>query len=222
MEDLHMKQKIALLVYPYFSMQEISSICGLFRWHYDTETVVFATTMEPVMAEEGILFQPHHSVDEFVKEEYDCLILPGCSDFRIGIQDEKLTEFLIQFKEETDFVIGAICGGPLFLAKAHLLDDRHFTNSLFVEMNERFSFIHEENFEYAPVVEDGNIITAVGSAFNEFAVAVARKLGYECEDHIYQGIPKHWKKEDFIFHLDEEGLQEMEETYREFMRDSIG
>lgn len=212
-----MKQKLALLVYPNFSMQEIASICGLFRWHYDSETVVFYSSMEPVMAEEGILVQPHHTVEEFVKDQFDCLILPGCSDFRIGIRDEKLTEFLKQFQNETDFVIGAICGGPLFLAKAGLLDHRRFTNSLFVEMNERFSFIHEEQLCLEPVVEDGNIITAVGSAFNEFAVAVARKLGYNCEDHIYQGIINDWKREDFEFHLSEEDQKEFEKAYQEFL-----
>jgi hypothetical protein len=33
----------------------------------------------------------------------------------------------------------------------------------------------------------------VGSAFNEFAIAVARKVGYDCSDGIFKDIPEDWK-----------------------------
>ena len=75
----------------------------------------------------------------------------------------------------------------MFLAQAGLLKEKKYTDSLFVEMRDQFSFIEEDNFEAAPVVEAGNIITAQGSAFNDFAVHVARKLGYECPDKILSG-----------------------------------
>ena len=35
-------------------------------------------------------------------------------------------------------------------------------------------------------ISRGNIITAVGNAFNEFAVHVARKLGYDCAEKILE------------------------------------
>lgn len=212
-----MKKKIALMVYPNFSMQEIGNICSLFRWEYDSETIVFSSSLETVNAEEGILIQPHKTYDEFRIEDYDCLILPGCSDVRNSIRDFKIKEFLAQFKDNDDFVIGAICAGPMYLAQAGLLKDKKFTNSLYVEMNEMFSFIDEKNLVYAPLVEDKNIITAVGSAFNEFAVAVARKVGYDCPDGIFKGIPKEWKESDYKVHLSEEGLEEFTSEFKEFL-----
>lgn len=35
-----MNQKIALVVYPKFSFQEIGNLSSLFRWGFDTRTVV--------------------------------------------------------------------------------------------------------------------------------------------------------------------------------------
>ena len=111
-----------------------------------------------------------------------------------GNSNKKLNPFLERFSGIKDFIIGAICSGPMFLAQAGLLKEKKYTDSLFVEMRDQFSFIEEDNFEAAPVVEAGNIITAQGSAFNDFAVHVARKLGYECPDKILSGYMDNWKK----------------------------
>lgn len=210
-----MKNKIALAVYPYFSLQEIANLTALFRWNYDSETVVFASKMDPVKSEEGLLIQPHMAFKDFVRVDYDCLILSGCSDFTQSIKDEELISFLRQFKG-TNFPIGAICAGPMYLAKAGLLDGRKFTISLYVEIIELFSFINAENIVYEPVVTDGPYITAVGFAFNEFAVAVARALGYDCEDKIFPGVPADYSINDFKHHLDEDSLREFKETMKDF------
>jgi putative intracellular protease/amidase len=211
------KKKLALMVYPNFSMQEIASLCYLFRWNYDTETVVFSSSLEVVNAEEGMLIQPHKTFEEFNIEEYDCLILSGCSDFRDSIRDPKIKEFLEQFKGNDDFIIGAICAGPMYLSQAGLLENKKFTNSLYVEMNKMLNFINEENLVYAPLVEDKNIITAVGHAFNEFAIAVARKIGYECPDKIFTGVPKDWKESDYKLYLSKEDLRILQEEFKEFI-----
>lgn len=214
-----MKKKLALMVYPNFSMQEIASICGLFRWQFDSETVVFSCSLEEVNSEEGLLIKPEKTFDEFIEEEYSCLILPGCSDFRKPIRNPEIKNFLQQFEGNRDFVIGAICGGPLFLAQAGLLENKKFINSLFVEANELFSFINEDNLLYQPVVEDGNIITAVSSAFNEFAIAVANKLGYDCPEKIYTGItPERLNDENFFKpHLPEEFLEGFKKEFSDFI-----
>lgn len=212
-----MKKKVALMVYPNFSMQEVANLCSLFRWGYGSEIVVFSSSLEIVNAEEGMLIQPHKTFDEFYIDDYDCLILSGCSDFRDSIRDMKIKEFLEQFKGNDDFIIGAICAGPIYLAQAGLLENRKFTNSLFVEINEMLNFIDEKNLVYAPLVEDRNIITAVGSAFNEFAIAVARKVGYDCPDKIFKGIPEDWKESDYKVHLNKEDLQKLKNEFKEFI-----
>lgn len=213
-----MNKSIALVVYPNFSMQEITCLSGLFRWYYDSETVVFASSLEPVKAEEGFLIQPHKTFDEFHIEDYDCLILSGCSDFRESIRDQKLIAFLQQFQQHSDYVIGAICAGPMYLALAGLLKGKHYTNSLYMEANEMLSFIEEDHYVVQPVVIDGNIVTAMGLAYREFAVAVARKLGYECPDQIYSGVPNPWIEEEHQHHFSSEDMEEFKRDFQDFMR----
>ena len=43
-----MNQKIALVVYPEFSFQEIGNLSSLFRWGFDTRTVVVSGDKNPV------------------------------------------------------------------------------------------------------------------------------------------------------------------------------
>lgn len=212
-----MKKRIALLVYPDFSLQEVSNLMYLFRWNYETMTDVIYTDIEPVTSEEGISVLPQKTCDEFCCEDYDCLILPGCSDTRQAIRNKKITSFLQSFREKSDFPIGAICAGPMFLAQAGLLKGRKYTDSLYVEMRELFSFIEEENFVSAPVVEDGNIITANGNAFNDFAVHMAHKVGYECSERILSGYLDDWTKEDYLHHLSKEDLLEFQREFQEFL-----
>ena len=81
----------------------------LFRWYYDTMSEVVYTEKEAVMSEEGIFVIPQKTCEEFRIEDYDCLILPGCSDTRQAIQNKKLKSFLERFSGIKDFIIGAIC-----------------------------------------------------------------------------------------------------------------
>ena len=212
-----MKKKIALLVYPEFSLQEVTNLMYLFRWNYDTLTDVIYTEKEPVKSEEGIGVMPVKTCDEFSVEDYDCLILPGCSDTRMALRNVKLKQFLETLRDRAEFPIGAICAGPLFLAQAGLLRGKKYTDSLFVEMREMFPFVEEENFVPMPVVEDGNVITANGSAFNDFAVHMARKLGYECSDRILSGYIEDWKQEDYYVHLSQEDLAEIKNEFRDLI-----
>lgn len=85
-----MKKKLALMVYPNFSMQEIASSCGLFKCNFDNETVVFSSTSEEVNSEEGLSIKPEKTFSEFFIDDYSCLILLGCSDFRKPIRDTKI------------------------------------------------------------------------------------------------------------------------------------
>ena len=93
---------------------------------------------------------------------------------------------------------------------------KKYTDSLFVEMRESFAFVEENNFLPQSVVEDGNIITAVGNAFNEFAVHVARKLGYDCPDKILSGYTDSDDINDYIHHLPEDEILEFKEEFKEF------
>lgn len=209
-------KKIALLIYPEFSFQEIGNLSALFRWYFDTMTVTFSTTKAPIKSEEGFVILPEKTVDEFVLEEYDFLVLSGCSNLTGPLKDDKLISFLSSFKDNDDFVIGAICSAPVLLAKSGLLSGKKFINSMYYEMNVRFGFIEEKNIVYKPIVEDGNIITAVGGAYRQFAVQMAKKIGYECPDTAFEGIGNDYNEEELIYHLSESDLEFFEKEYKDF------
>ena len=125
-----MKKRIALLVYPDFSLQEIANLMYIFRWYFDTFTDVIYPELSSVRSEEGILINPVKTCSEFCKDDYDCLILSGCSDLRQPIRNKKIKEFLESFVNDDSFVIGAICSSPIFLAQAGLLKGKKYTDSL--------------------------------------------------------------------------------------------
>lgn len=201
-------KKLALLVYPEFSLQEVMNLSRLFRWNYDVCTEVISSNMQPVKSEEGIFVLPQTTINEFNIDDYLCLILPGCSDFTEVIQDKKLFSFLSAFCDNDQFPIGAICSGPMFLAKAGLLKDKKYTASIFMNFFDFCPFLEKENYVAAPLVVSGNIVTAGGSNFNGFAVAMAHLLGLECPDRIFSGYMDSWTKEDYEQYLPEEAIEE--------------
>ena len=200
-------KKLAVLIYPEFSLQEIGDLMFLFRWAYDVKTVMFSTSTQAVRSEEGVCILPEKTIHEFRKKDYYCLVLPGCSDMKEAMQDKELFKFLNSFKEDNEFVIGAICAGPMFLSIAGLLDTKKYTNSMPYELNKHFTPVNMQNIVFAAVVEDQNIITAVGEAFRQFAIRMARKVGFECSDHVMMGIKEKDSEQDYIHHIPIDEMQ---------------
>ncbi len=206
-------KKLALLVYPEFSLQEVMNLARLFRWDFDVCTEVISTGTAPVKSEEGIAVLPQKTTDEFRKEDYLCLVLPGCSDFTEVARDKKLIAFLESFRGDADFPIGAICAGPVLLARAGLLKGKKFTSSIYMDLFDFCAFLERDNFVMAPLVVSGNIVTAGGSNFNGFAVAMARQLGLECPDRILSGYMDDWTAEDYAQSLPPEAVEEARDIF---------
>lgn len=201
-------KKLALLVYPEFSLQEVMNLSRLFRWEFDIFTEVISSSNEPVKSEEGIMVLPQKTTDEFCTDDYLCLILPGCSDFTEVFKDQKIFDFLSTFSGNNIFPIGAICSGPMFLARAGVLKGKKFTASIFMDLFDYCSFLDKDNFVAAPVVVSGNIVTAGGSNFNGFAVTMAHLLGLECPERILSGYMDSWTPEDYNQYLPPEAVEE--------------
>lgn len=206
-------KKLALLVYPACSLQEVMNLSRLFRWDYDMETEVISSSLAPVKSEEGILLQPQKTTEQFRIEDYGCLILPGCSDFTEVFRDNRLLEFLRTFQNNHTFPIGAICGGPMLLAKAGLLKGKPFTASIYMDFFDFCPFMEKENYVPAPLVTADHIVTAGGGNFNGFAVAMARLLGFECPDRILSGYMDDWAKEDYEVYLPPEAVEEVKAAF---------
>lgn len=201
-------KKAAVMLYPLFSLQEISCLTELFRF-YDKEMVTFSAGREPVRSEDGFLILPDRDFSEFHREDFDCLVLPGIWEPLPVMLDDRNISFLEQVRGERELVIAAISAGPLLLGKAGLLEDRRFTSGVFEEFLDAFPVMPRSGIVRKPLVEDGTLITAIGDAFREFAVAVGRKVGIDCPDSIFSSVTdKNFSEEDLIYHLPPEKLEE--------------
>lgn len=201
-------KKTAVLLYPLFSLQEIGTLTELLKF-YDRKIVTFSAGREPVKSEDGFTILPDRDLTEFCREEFDSLVLPGIWEPLPVLLDNRIIRFLEQFRGDGDILIAAISAGPLLLGKAGLLEGRRFTHGVFEEFLDAFPVMPRENAVRTYLVEDGNLITAYGGAFREFAVAVAHRLGIDCRDQIFDPMAgKEYTEEDFIFHLPPEMLPE--------------
>lgn len=206
-------KKAAVMVYPMFSMQEISCTTELFKF-YDKEIVTFSAGREPVKSEDGFTILPDLAFEEFCREDFDCLVLPGIWEPLPVMLDERNIRFLERFRGDDSLVIGSISSSPLLLGKAGLLGGKRFTHGVYEEFLDAFPVMPREGAVRTYLVEDGNLITAHGGAFREFAAAVARKVGIDCGDAVFSGMAgKGYTEEDFIFHFPPEMMAEAREYW---------
>ena len=196
-------KKAAFLIYPMFCNWEIALVLATLQM-YEKKVEVFAIDRNPVVCEEGMHVVPSKILDEFEIEEYDCIFLSGIG----GNPDEVIyndayIDFLKQFANRNDIVIGAISLAPVLLARAGLLKGKRFCVGMYEEAREKLNFFEYENQVRAPFVIDGNVITAMGVAFREFAISIAKKLGFECQDGFWGEIKEPFDPNDYIFRLNE-------------------
>lgn len=201
-------KKAAVMLYPLFSMQEISCTTELFKF-YDKEIVTFAAGGEAVKSEDGFTVLPDRAFEDFYREDFDCLVLPGIWEPLPPLMDERNIRFLEQFRGDSEIVLAAISSAPLLLGKAGLLEGKRFTHGVFEEFLDAFPVVPREGVVRAYLVEDGNLVTAHGGAFREFAAAVAHKVGIDCPDTVFSGMEGgNYTEEDFVFHLPPEIMAE--------------
>jgi len=201
-------KKAAVMLYPLFSLQEISCLTELFKF-YDKEIVTFAAGGDAVRSEDGFTVLPDKSFEDFKRVEFDCLVLPGIWEPLPVMLDERNIRFLEQFRGDDSLVTAAISSAPLLLGKAGLLEGKRFTSGVFEEFLDAFPVMPREGIVRTFLVEDGNLITAYSGAFREFAVAAAQKVGIDCPETIFSGMKgKEFTEKDFIFHLPPEEMPE--------------
>ena len=151
-------------------------------------------------------------MDEVVIEDYSCVILPGMITIVPALQDEKLISFLKNLTEQ-DVLIAAISSAPILLAKAGLLKDTRFTGGIWQNFFDYFEFLPRENFKAQAVLQDKNIITAVGFAHQAFARKVLLSLGLVDDADNYFKERNQYSEEDLIFTLSEEEFAEMKHEF---------
>ncbi|MEH7238025.1 DJ-1/PfpI family protein [Bacillus sp. JJ1562] len=166
-------KKILLAIYDSFSEFEITVATAMLRETYRIVTV--ADSLKTITGESGLQFVPHLMYQQVDPTEYEGIIIPGGDLINVKDSEElfQLTKIFYEQKKLT----AAICSGTYVLARAGVLEDKPYTVTLHQEQRNFLGCFEENNFRYEPVVKTGNVITAQGHAYVDFALALAEKLG---------------------------------------------
>ena len=204
-------KKVLCLIYPNFSLYEITALTSTLALSFDVTIDYVASDHSMVVSEDGLLCQPTKTLDQICIEEYSCVILPGMVNIGPALQDEKLISFLRDLGEQ-DILIAAISSAPLLLAKAGLLNDTKFTGGIWQNFFNYFEFLPRENFQPKLVVQDKQIITAIGFAHQEFARKVILSLGLAENTDNYFKERNDYSEEDLIFTLSDQEFDEVKRS----------
>ena len=207
---LRMK-KVLCLIYPNFSLYEITALTSTLVLSFDITIDYVSSDDSIVISEDGLPCQPTKTLDQICIEEYSCVILPGMVNIGPALQDEKLISFLRDLGEQ-DILIAAISSAPLLLAKAGLLKDTKFTGGIWQNFFDYFEFLPRENFQPKVLVQDKQIITAIGFAHQEFARKVILSLGLAENTDNYFKEQNEYAEEDLIFTLSEVEFDQVKQS----------
>ena len=204
-------KKVLCIIYPNFSLYEITTLTSTLALSFDI-TIDYASSDDSiVISEDGLPCLPTKTLDQIRIEEYSCVILPGMVNIGPALKDEKLISFLRDLGEQ-DILIAAISSAPLLLAKAGLLKDTKFTGGIWQNFFDYFEFLPRENFQPKVLVQDKQIITAIGFAHQEFARKVILSLGLAENTDNYFKEQNEYAEENLIFTLSDEEFDQVKQS----------
>ena len=204
-------KKVLCIIYPNFSLYEITALTSTLALSFGVTIDYAASDHSMVVSEDGLPCQPTKTLDQIRIEEYSCVILPGMVNIGPALQDEKLISFLRELGEQ-DVLIAAISSAPLLLAKAGLLKDTKFTGGIWQNFFDYFEFLPRENFQPKLVVQDKQIITAIGFSHQEFARKVILSLGLAENTDNYFKEQNEYAEEDLIFTLSDQEFDQVKQS----------
>ena len=205
-------KKALCIIYPNFSIYEVVGLTSTLALSFGIEIDYVGSDRNVIRSEDGLACQPTRTLDKVVIEDYSCVILPGMINIASALHDEKLISFLRSLNQQ-EILIAAISSAPILLAKAGLLKDTKFTGGIWQNFFDYFEFLPRENFKAKAVLQDKNIITAVGFAHQEFARKVLLSLGLVGNADNYFKERNQYSEEDLIFTLSEEEFAEMKHEF---------
>ena len=204
-------KKVLCIIYPNFSLYEITTLTSTLALSFGVTIDYVASEHSIVISEDGLPCQPTKTLDQIRIEEYSCVILPGMVNIGPALQDEELISFLRGLVKQ-EILIAAISSASLLLAKAGLLKDTKFTGGIWQNFFDYFEFLPRENFQSKLVVQDKNIITAIGFAHQEFARKVILSLGLAENTDNYFKEKKEYSEEDLLFTLSDEEFDQVKRS----------
>lgn len=144
---------------------------------------VVAPTLEPVTAIGGFRVLPDYSFDS-MPEDYTALVLIGGYGWLTPVADAVVP--IVRNAINSGKIVGAICNGASFLAKAGLLNDiKHTGNGLEqLKLWGGRNYNNSDGYVHQQAVADGKIVTANGSAAIEFAKELLLRLENDTPERI--------------------------------------
>lgn len=208
--------KIAVLLYPACSLQEITTLTSTLCLSFGQSLDYLASEKKVYTSEEGLQVIPDFTFKEVQNEKYDCIILPGTLEPFVSLYDSRLISFLERVDTKRT-IVAAISSSPMFLGKADLLRSRYYTGGLYMELVEYFSFLEKGTFLHQPVVKDKNVITAIGFAYVEFSQTVLDTLGLELPSNFF--LRKNfYSPEELTYHLEASDYQKILQKISQYER----
>lgn len=164
--------KTYVFLYDGFAGFEIAPLLLFLR--EKTKVITFSFEKGIQRSEEQLKVVVDQSISEVNPEEVDLIIILG-GDTE---PHKERTNFhdLLKKVHARGKIIAAICGGPGFLAHAGLLRGLRIAHGYSPE--DAVQVFEGSEITDEDVIVEGNIITARGQAFAEFAIEVYRALGF--------------------------------------------
>ena len=181
--------KTCIFVYNGFTHFEVMITSLLMK--SNSEIIVAGLDKSDVVSFEGFTIKPDTTLTDISLSDLDLFVIPGGTPEEI-YDNYNLLEAL-QYLNNQNILIAAICAGPLHLARAGILDGKKFTvdNPEYEKYNQDFangSYLEEI------VVKDGNIITAKPTGYIDFALEIGRALDIFENEKAYQETAAFFKQ----------------------------
>ncbi len=210
-------RKFAVLLYPDFSLQEITCLTSALTVWFGEKIDYIASENKEYLSEDGLRIVPAKTTAEARITDYDCVILPGTINPLPALFDDRLIDFL-RSGNNSGILFAAISSSPILLSKAGILKGRKFTSGFFMQMADTFEFVEKDNFIHKGIVEDGNVITGIGMFFREFAEAVLKRFGYDIGDNFMRYTPEEFTEEKLTFYWSDDEYKEFLQELDEYIK----
>lgn len=187
-----MKELVLVLVTPEFADWEPALLAaglrgGFGMWEPRYNVKVVASTLDPVLSIGGFRVVPDYSFSTIPNEYAGLILVGGMSWFTSDIPAHTLP--LIRKTLEKGKVLGAICDASMFLGVSGFLNIVHHTSNNLEVLKQRAGIAYTGETRYhadQKSVRDGNVITANGLGFIEFACDVLAALDVASDEVLGQ------------------------------------
>jgi len=165
-------KEVLCFIYDGFADFETTLTCSALNEDENYKITYIAYEKTPVYSSGGLKINPDKKVSEIESiKSIEGLIIPGGGT---RIFKPELGNLIKRLNEDKK-LLAAICAGPEFLAKSCVLNGKKYTTTRQPQSYEEENLedpFPRDSYVDTRVIRDGNIITAKGYAFTDFALKV--------------------------------------------------